>query len=205
MPMTSDSLANYLLGATRAQTLSALFLHPELSLHVRELARMTGASPGSLHRELRALEDLGLLLRESIGRQVHYRANPECPVFDELAGLLRKTSGLADVLRMALEPLAAKVKIAFIYGSVAAGTARPRSDVDVMVIGKASFAELVRALNSTQEALKREVNVTPLTPAALWGKVKAKDGFIKQVQIAPKIFLIGTEHDLAELVAHRAA
>ncbi len=34
--------------------LSELLLHPDLSLHVRELARLTGASPGSLHRELRA-------------------------------------------------------------------------------------------------------------------------------------------------------
>lgn len=203
--MKSDSLANYLFGATRAETLAALFLHPELSLHIRELARLAGASPGSLHRELRALSDLGLLQREAIGRQVHYRANPECPVFDELAGLLRKTVGLADVLHTALEPLGPRVKIAFVHGSVAAGTARPRSDVDVMVIGKVSFAELVRTLAPTQEVLKREVNVTPLTPAALAQKVKAKDGFIKQVLAAPKIFLIGTDHDLAELAAHRAA
>jgi predicted nucleotidyltransferase len=146
-----------------------------------------------------------LLLRESIGRQVHYRANPECPVFDELAGLLRKTTGLADVLRAVLEPLGSRVKIAFVYGSVAAGTARPRSDVDVMVIGKASFAELVRTLAPTQEVLKREVNMTPLTPVALAQKVKAKDGFVKQILTAPKIFLIGTDRDLAELVAHRAA
>lgn len=205
MPMKSDSIADYLLGTTRAQTLSTLFLRPELSLHVRELARLTGASPGSLHRELRALSDIGLLLRESIGRQVHYSANPECPVFEELAGLLRKTTGLADVLRTALEPLGSRIKVALVYGSMASGTARPRSDIDVMVVGKASFAELVRALAPTQELLKREVNVTPLTPAVLSQKVKTKDGFVKQVLAAPKIFLIGTDHDLAELAAHRTA
>ncbi len=85
------SVVTYLLGGIRSAVLSALFLHPEAALHVRELARITGASPGSLHRDLRALADLGLLLREEVGRQVHYRANPACPVFDELAALLRKT------------------------------------------------------------------------------------------------------------------
>ncbi len=86
------SVDTYLLGGTRSAVLRALFLHPEAALHVRELARITGASPGSLHRDLRALATLGLLLREEVGRQVHYRANPACPVFDALAALLRKTA-----------------------------------------------------------------------------------------------------------------
>ena len=84
-----SSLAHHLLGQTRSAVLSALLLHPEKSLHVRELARLTGASPGSLHRDLRALAGLGLLLRQEVGRQVHYRANPDHPVFSDLAGLLR--------------------------------------------------------------------------------------------------------------------
>ena len=93
------SLAHHLLGRTRSAVLGSLLLRPQDSLHVRELARLTGASAGSLHRELRALSDMGLLIRRQVGRQVHYRANPEHPVFEELAGLLRKTAGLADVLR----------------------------------------------------------------------------------------------------------
>ena len=86
------SVVTYLLGATRSALLSALFLRPEVALHVRELARITGASPGSLHRDLRALAEIGLLLREEVGRQVHYRANPSCPVFEELAALLQKAA-----------------------------------------------------------------------------------------------------------------
>src|SRR3989442_7032788 len=146
------SIANYLFGQTRSNVLSALFLHPDKSIHVRELARATGASPGSLHRELRALSDLGLLLRQEVGRQVHYQANPQCPVFAELAGLLRKTAGLADVLREALMPLGSKVDLAFVYGSVASGSERPTSDVDVMVLGRAGFSDVVLALADVQVA-----------------------------------------------------
>lgn len=50
--------------------LAALLLHPEAALHGRELARITGASPGSLHRELRALTGIDLLLRQETGRKV---------------------------------------------------------------------------------------------------------------------------------------
>jgi len=86
---TNPIVTNFLLGNTRAAVLRTLLLQPGTALHVRELARVTGASPGSLHRDLRMLTELGLLLREEVGRQVHYRANPACPAFESLTGLLR--------------------------------------------------------------------------------------------------------------------
>jgi predicted nucleotidyltransferase/DNA-binding HxlR family transcriptional regulator len=151
------SIAHYIFGQTRSRVLCALFLHPNKSLHVRELARVTGVSPGSLHRELRALSDLCLLLRQEVGRQVHYQANPQCPVFAELAGLLRKTAGVADVLRDALTPLDDKVELAFVYGSVASGTEHAGSDVDVMLLGSAGFADVALAMADVQATLGREV------------------------------------------------
>lgn len=199
------SLAHHLLGQTRSAVLGTLLLRPEASLHVRELARITGASPGSLHRELAALTALGLLKREEIGRQVHYRADRDSPVYIELTGLLRKTAGLADVLRAALAPLVDSITLAFVYGSMASGTARSGSDVDVMVLGDASFTALVTALHPTQELLARDVNVTPMRPSDFADKLHASDGFATDVMQRDKIWLIGTEHDLAKLVEDRAA
>lgn len=183
--------------------LSTLLLHPEDSLHVHELARRTGASAGSLHRELRALAELGVLLRQEVGRQVHYRANTDSPVFADLAGLLRKTAGLADVLRNALEPLGAKAKMAFVYGSVAAGTERAGSDVDLMVLGAAGFADLARALAPVQAALRREVNPTVMTPREFAAKLVNGDGFARSVAKGARLWVIGGEDDFAELATHR--
>jgi DNA-binding transcriptional ArsR family regulator len=197
------SLAFHLLGQTRSAVLSALLLHPEASLHVRELARLTGASPGSLHRELRSLADLGLLLRQEVGRQVHYRANPDSPVFEELAGFLRKTAGLADVLRDALAPLGDKVELAFVFGSVAAGSERPGSDVDLMVLGSAGFADLARALADAQAVLRRDVNPTVMTVREFKQKVAAGDGFARSVAKGARLWLMGGEDDFAKLAAHR--
>lgn len=200
-----SSVADHLLGHTRAAVLSTLLLHPETSLHVRELARLTGASAGSLHRELRALAELGLLLRQEVGHQVHYRANEASPVFAELAGLLRKTAGLADVLREALLPFQRKVSLAFVFGSVASGTERPGSDVDLMVLGTAGFADLARALAPAQEALRREVNPTVMKPEEFAAKLAAGDGFARSVAQGARIWLLGDENDFAELAAHRKA
>jgi len=199
------SIAHQLLGQTRSAVLSSLFLHPEASLHVRELARLTGASPGSLHRELRMLAELGLLHRQETGRQVHYRANTDSPVFDDLASLLRKTAGLADQLREALLPLGSKVQMAFVYGSMAAGTERPGSDVDLMILGSASFADLALALSPLHERLRREVNPTTMSPQNFKRRFAERDGFVSSLLTGQRIWLIGGEDDLGKLVAHRPA
>lgn len=197
------SIAHHLLGQTRSRVLSALLLHPERALHVRELARVAQTSPGSLHRDLRTLSDLGLLIRQDVGRQVTYQANAQSPVFAELAGLLRKTAGLADVLREALAPLGEAVVMAFIYGSMADGTERSGSDVDVMVLGDAGFADVTLALTNTTQALGREVNPTPMPTADFARRWAVGDGFARSVVAGPRIWIKGGEDDFAELVAHR--
>ena len=188
-----SSIATFLLGRTRSAVLSALLLHPESSLHVRELARLTGASPGSLHRDLRALTELGLLLRKAVGRQVHYRANTQCPVFEELAGLLRKTAGLVDVLRSALSPVADLVEFAFVYGSMASGDEHAHSDVDVMIVGGIGFGDAVQALATAQDQLRREVNPTVFSLEEFERRLKDADGFVAKVWQKPKLWVIGDE------------
>ena len=185
------SLAHFLLGQSRSAVLGALFLRPETALHVRELARLTGVSPGSLHRELRALAEMGLLIRQETGRQVYYRANQQCPVYPELTGLLRKTAGLVDVLRDALAPLAVQIEQAFVYGSMARGDEHAHSDVDLMVIGKVEFTDVVLALSAAQTTLRREINPTVLSRAEFERKLQDADGFVAQVWRGAKLWVVG--------------
>jgi predicted nucleotidyltransferase len=191
-------LAQQLFGSTRSAILAALHTRPEARLHIRELSRLTGSSPGTLHRELTALHTMGLLNREEVGRQVFYSANTAHPIFRELVGIFTKTAGVADVLAAALRPLERKVKAAFIYGSVAADEARPESDVDVMVIGTATLSEAVSALSTARERIGREINPTVMKPADFSKKLKARDGFIKQVWQSPRIWLVGDDGAIAE-------
>lgn len=185
------SLSHHLLGQTRSAILSVLLLRPEASLHVREIARLTGAHAGSLHRELRTLAEFGVLLRDEVGRQVHYRANTDCPVFLDLAGLLRKTTGLVDVLRSALQPLSERIEFAFIHGSMARGNVHVHSDVDVMVVGDVGFADVVLALESAQDAVGREINPIVLAPGEFQARRNQRDSFVDHVLQGPKLWLIG--------------
>jgi predicted nucleotidyltransferase len=204
LPLASN-LASLLFGAYRREVLALLLLHPELSLHVREIARLTGKAPGTLLRELNQLADAGLLVRKPTGNQVHFQADSSAPIFEELRGILKKTAGVADVLREALEPVARRVRAAFVYGSVARGDERAGSDLDLMVIGAVKFAELVKALASARDALRREINPNLYPPAEFGAKFAAGEPFLKRVLADKKIFLIGGEDDLGKLAPHRKA
>lgn len=185
-----------LFGTYRRQVLGLLLLRPDDDLHVREIARLTGVPAGSLHRELRTLTESGLLLRESAGNQVRYRANRASPIFAELAEIFRKTSGLVDLLRDALAPLAGRISVAFVFGSIARGAESAGSDVDVCVLGDATLAEVVGALIPLRERLGREVNPVVMPRAEFDAQRARKDRFVTRVMNEPKLFVIGTADEL---------
>ena len=205
VPPQAPQLVEILFGAYRRQILALLLLRPDESFYVREIGRLTGVPAGSLHRELKLLSDAGLLLRSVTGNQVRYQVDRACPIQEELAGIFRKTAGLADVLREALAPIAGKIRLAFIFGSVAQGKERATSDVDVVVVGSASFAAVVEALSQAGERLRRDVNPVVMTKGAFEAKLTGRDRFVARVAREPKIYLLGDAGEFAELAENRAA
>ena len=180
----------------RRRVLALLLMSPQRWVHLRELARLTGASPGTLKKELDALMASGLLKSQKMGNQTQFSANAEHPVFPELCGLIRKTTGLHDVLASALRPLVGLIEVAFVFGSMAKSTETSQSDVDVMVVGVATFGQVANALYDVQTTLAREVNPKVMTRAEWQSKRLDANTFVKELVSKPKIFIIGTEHDL---------
>ena len=198
-------LMELLFGTYRQRVLNLLLLHPESSYYVRELARLTGTNAGTLHKELTRLAQAGLLLRQEQGNQVRYQANRACPVFPELASLFRKTTGLIDVLADALRPLGDHIALAFVFGSMARGEEQAGSDVDLLVLGTLPYASLVKALYPAQETLQREINPVLYTTQEFAQRQVANDPFLRELMSRPKLFVIGTDHDLGELAGDSQA
>ena len=183
----------------RAKVIGWLFTHADETYFVRQLESLLHEDSTNLSRELARLERQGVLTCQARGRQKYYRANPACPIFDELRSIAAKTSGLADVLRGILQPLQKKISVAFIYGSQAGGTAKATSDVDLMVVGDVSFREIVTALQPAQDRLGREVNPTVYSQDEFQKKLTTGHHFLRRVMAGPRIFLIGDEHELGKL------
>jgi predicted nucleotidyltransferase len=188
-----------LLPKTRQGILAATLVLPEKAWYVSELARRMGVPSSSLQRELHDLTEAGILKSHRQGHMVYYQANADSPVFSDLRGLLFKTAGLVDVLANALKPLAAKLRTAFVYGSIAAGNEQSDSDIDLMIIGQVSPKELALPLRGARELLGREINPTVYTPAEFNKKQAASDPFLKQVLDKPKLFVLGNKDELGKV------
>ncbi|KTD53882.1 nucleotidyltransferase domain-containing protein [Legionella quateirensis] len=180
----------------RRRVLALLLLHPDERYHVREIARLTNTTAGTLHRELSKLAKSKVLLREQSGNQVYYQANRNFLIYTELASILKKTSGLVDVLFDFLTPLAEKIEVAFVFGSVAKGTENLGSDIDVLIIGEVDFTEAVAALYAAQASLGREINPKIYSREQWKASLQKQDLFIQEVLNNPKLFIMGAEHDL---------
>jgi len=137
------------------------------------------------------LAKAGILTTQSRGNQKLYTANLDCPVFQELASILRKTSGMVDVLATALLPLTEQIDVACIFGSVAHGNETAHSDVDVLLIGDVGFADVVKVLYPCHEVLSREVNPKVYGKEAWADLVSSGDGFACEIVAKPKMFIIG--------------
>ena len=175
----------------RRKVLGLLLMRPEQQIHLRELARVIGAAPGTLKKELDALCEAGLLRAERVGNQVRFCANTAHPVFPELQALIRKTIGLADALRLSLAPLAGRIDAAFVFGSMASGTESAGSDIDLMVVGDAGFAEIVDATYAAQATLGREITPKVMSASEWQAKKAERNAFLQDVLNKPRIMLIG--------------
>ncbi len=180
----------------RRKVLALLMLNPHRWLHLRELARLTDSSPGTLKKELDALTSVGLLKFQKVGNQTQFSANTEHPVFPELSALVRKTTGLRDVLALALAPLASQIEVAFVFGSLAKATEGPQSDVDLLLIGDVTFGQVANAVYDAQLLLAREINPKVMNRVEWSDKKNAQNVFVQELMDKPKIFIVGSEHEL---------
>jgi len=203
MGTTITDVGAILFGKTRRRVLGLLFGHPDEAFYTREILRRTRGAPGAIQRELELLVGGHLLLRTVRGRQVYFQANRASPIFPELQGLVIKTFGIVELLRDALAPLAGKIEIAFVFGSAARGELGRTSDVDLLVVGSASFADVVEVTRTAQQRIGRDVNPTVYTEAEIRRKLAAGHHFLQAVLREPRLDVIGGSSELDRLGAQR--
>lgn len=188
--MSPTGIASTLFPAARLAVLQWL-ADAENGLHLRELERRSDLNKHGLARELHALREAGVLVSTQVGNQIIYRLNPECPIYDELRSIIRKTVGLAGVLRETLQPFADRIELAYVYGSFAKGEVRPDSDVDLMIVGTASLREVSSALRTAGRTLRRVVNPTSYTADEYATELHTEGSFVERVHNGPRIDVIG--------------
>ena len=191
-----SQLSNALFTTTQQKVLGLLFTQPDKSFYIKEILRLTGMGVATIKRELDRMLAAGILQMTKIGNQHHYQVNPECPIYSELSGIIKKTSGIRHSIRSALSTLAGQIDWAFIYGSVAAEKETTSSDIDLMVIGNVSFSQVVNVIYPLQKTLGREINPKIYSREDWLLIKKSENAFLNELFLKPRIDVIGNNHGL---------
>jgi predicted nucleotidyltransferase len=191
-------LADALFSSTQQRVLGLLFGQPNRSFYANEVIALAGSGSGAVQRELKRLADSGLVTVVRMGKQKHYQANPESPIYAELCAIASKTFGVAQPLREALQGLTDRIDAAFIFGSVAKRTDTATSDIDLLVISDAlSYADVFEAVEPALARIGRPVNPTVYSASDLARKIAEGNAFATRVMSQPKIWLIGNDESVA--------
>jgi predicted nucleotidyltransferase len=197
--IADDPVALALFPAARREILRLVYGHPGESFYLREIAARTGLAVGHIQREAARLSKAGILRRSRRGRHVYFTANDECPVYAELRSLTTKTMGAAARLREALQPLAGRIDVAFVFGSMARQDERAESDVDLFVIGNVTFADVTKVASRAEREMRREISASVFRADDFRGKLSEGSHFLRSVMRSPKLFVLGDADDLATL------
>ena len=192
-------LAEILSSKVRAEIFRNLFgIAPDTALYMREIERRTGFAIGTVQTELKKLQRLDIISRVKDGNRVYYRANTVHPLYPNIRELVLKTSGLADVIKHAIDNEKG-IRVAFVFGSFARQEEKANSDVDLMVVGDIGLGKLTRLLMDVAGKVGGEINPHIFSEKESIKRKTGQDHFLNQVLESPKIFIIGTENDLSEM------
>jgi predicted nucleotidyltransferase len=173
-----------------------LFGQPERSFFASEIIDRVRAGSGAVQRELKKLAESGLVSVSWMGNQKHFQANPQSPIYGELCALIRKTVGLTEPLREALELQSDAIELALVYGSVAKNEDTAASDIDLLLVSDPlNLEEVYRLVADVEQALGRKVNPTLYTSEEFSRRRREGNPFLKRVLGGKTILLIGTLDD----------
>lgn len=195
---TSNPLAELFGSRAKAEVIRILFGLSSNEVYISEIIRRSGLAGQGVDEQLRVLFALGLVTSRPDGNRRYFQANREHPFYPDLRALVLKSSGMADVISEALTNPG--IELAFVFGSIARREERADSDVDLMVFGSVGFRDVASAMRPLSERLGREVNPHFFTRAEVGRRLKDEDHFLKSVLASPKLFVVGDEVRLDQIL-----
>ena len=192
--MLSISIGDALFTKTQQRVLGLLYVKPDKRFYTNQIVRWADMGRGTIRRELERLVSAGLLVLSREGNQHYYRANPDNPIYSELVVIVRKTFGIADVIRTAMVPVDDQIDCAFVYGSISKGEDSASSDIDLLVVTESlAYTDLMTVLADAEQLLARQINPSIYNAEQIKRKLQEKNAFLTRIMEQPKLWIKGDE------------
>lgn len=197
--MSLDAAAQLGLSRPLVRIVRYFALRPGARAGLRQLQRALGLGSASAQRDLKRLTDIGVLRRYELAKGVRFGIVEDAPLWGALRTLIGEASAPETLLREALREVP-KLDAAFVFGSTAAGTARPSSDVDLFVVTDDDDPrQLYRAINEAGLLIGREVNTVRYTKTDLAHRLAGGSRFVREALAGPKAWVAGSAGAIAPI------
>ena len=147
-----DSLIS---SKTRLKLLIRFFLNLAKSSHLRRLASDFNESTNSIRLELNNLSGAGYLIKKKVGNRVKYLANVKHPLFSIIVKLVRKHTGIENIISNILSSID-NITAIYLVGDYAKGidSGKIKIYVEGMFKDKKYISEV---LNKTEKKINRKI------------------------------------------------
>ncbi len=191
-------LDDFMLSRVRVKLIKTFLTKPREMYYVRQLTRLTNEEINAVRRELNRLEKIGFAKSETRGNRLYYYPDKRYDLYNELVGLVAKTTGLGEDIRKNRNKIG-KVKFAMLSGKFAHQLEREEpTEVDLLVVGTIVLPELSAVVRRAEVTRKREINYTAMTVEEFNFRKQRRDPFLLGILSLPRIMVVGNEEDLLE-------
>lgn len=188
-------LSDFIISRVRVKLLTIFLSKSGEMYYVRELTRLAGEEINAIRRELKRMQEVGMLKSEKRGNRLYYTYKTSYPFYPELLNLVIKSSPIGQQLIKNKSKLGF-IKYAFLSQKLIRGIDRNPEHIDLLVVGKVIMPQLSLIVKKLEKILDSEINYSSMTEEEYKYRKERKDPFITSVLLQPRIMIIGDETKL---------
>lgn len=189
-------LSDFITSKVRIKILQLLFSDVTEMYHVRGIVREIKEEINAVRRELKRLEDAGIVRKEGRGNRVYYWARPDYLLFGDLLSMVSKMTGLGKEIIENKSKLGRLNYVMFSGRFVRHKEPSKEDEVDILVVGDINLSELATLIRVEESKRGREINYTVMSREELDFRKKRRDPFLLGILSSSRVMIWGDEESL---------
>lgn len=183
---------------TKVKILRLFFYYSNREFSTHEVLKDAKIGSGYGSKCLKMLAGAGLLKVNKVGKEIRYSLNKKSEIYEPLLEIFENEKknypGLSYLHKGLLAEVIEKLEgiTLILFGSVAAGTATPKSDVDLLIVSSESEKKIRKKLGIVEGRYGVEIQPIILSESKLKEMIEEKSRLIKNIS-RESLFLRGNK------------
>lgn len=184
-----------IVSKVRIKLLQTFLNQPQEIFYVRQLVRETKEEINAVRRELKNMEEAGMVKKENRGNRLYYWLEKDHLLYGDLLSLINKTIGLGGQI-ISNKNKIGKIKFAVLSGRFIRRQPTKEGGVDLLVVGEINLAKLAQLVKEEEARADREINYSVMSKEEFDFRKKRRDPFLLGILSDSRTILIGDELEI---------